>query len=281
MAWTNRHDGHPHEGSDATPRSGAGAGSAGSLNPLLARLLGDVRQYWWVVALSVAIALASAAVSAGRQVPVYQARTTLMVTPVKTLKEPREIADSLDTLDRRSVIATLALYPSSRTVTDQARQRLQLSPEQFARFSAKTAVVPDSNVLELTVSGPDPRMASMLANTIADLSVAGTGGLYSIFEMQVLDRAVQPPKPLGTAIPRMLFAAALLGAMIGIAAAYAIGSLRRRQISPAGPALVAVEADEPDDEQGRDKPRSFGSSAILQMKPYGKPRRPVASSDDD
>jgi uncharacterized protein involved in exopolysaccharide biosynthesis len=281
MALTNHYDGPAQDPREAAARGETAAGPAAVQQQLALKLLQDVRRYWWVVVLAMAVNLGSAVYFAARQVPVFQARTTLMIVPDKTLKEPREIADSLNTLDRRTIIATLAMLPSSRTLTAEAGRQLQLGDKQFARFSVKTSVVPDSNVLELTVAGPDPRIAAMLANKIADMSVAGTSGLYGIFEMQILDRAEQPAAPLGTAVPRMLFAAALLGLLIGVAVAFLLGNLRRGWRFGGAHSGRMFAADSDNDDHQSDQPQGIGSSAILQLKPYGKPRRPVASSDVD
>src|SRR5215213_3240854 len=121
-----------------------------------------LRRYWWMILLAFAVGFGSAAFFARRRAPVYRATTTLVVGPNENLKTPREVVDSLNTLDRRSVVATFARLPPSRTVRQRAAQQLQLPEAQLEPYEVKTAVVPDTNVLEVSVEGPDPRRATAL-----------------------------------------------------------------------------------------------------------------------
>ncbi|HOB13056.1 MAG TPA: hypothetical protein PK680_03865 [Novosphingobium sp.] len=227
---------------------------------------------WWIVVLSLGLCLASAAYFASAEVPLYKARTTLIIGPKKDLKEAREVSDTLNTLDRRSVVATLAMLPSSRTVRDAARQQTGLSDDQIASYTIKTSVVPDSNALEVTAEGPDAAIATRLLDALADQAVARTGTVYGIFEMQVLDRARTSSTPASVGWPRRLLAGSLFGLIIGAAAAFALAWLQQGGIA----GLFASPPEAADGRQsrlGRMGHDAWSTISVnLRNRSYGKPR---------
>lgn len=205
------------------------------------------KRYWWLILLAFAIGFGSAAFFTRRRPPTYRATTTLVVGPNETLKTTREVVDSLNTLDRRSVVATFAQLPSGRTVRERAQQQLQLAEAQLAPFEVRTAVVPDTNVLEVSVEGPDPRLAAGFADAVADQTTGYAREVYDIYGMKVLDRARVPAEPAGPGLSRNLLVGAVLGLLIGVGVASLFESLRRygrgRRAAAAAAAAPAREAE--------------------------------------
>jgi uncharacterized protein involved in exopolysaccharide biosynthesis len=87
-----------------------------------------LRQYWWLLLLTFLVSFGSTALFTFRRIVTYRAATTLVVGPNESITSSKEIVDTLDTLDRRSVIATFAKVPSSRTVRERAQAQLELPP---------------------------------------------------------------------------------------------------------------------------------------------------------
>jgi uncharacterized protein involved in exopolysaccharide biosynthesis len=183
--------------------------------------------YWWLVLLTVTVATGSTAWLAQTQTPTYRTHTTLVVGPNESLTTPREIVDSLDTLDRRSVVATFAMLPSSRTVRDRTGQQLRLTDKQLAAYKVTTAVLPDTNVLEVSVEGPNPRFAAAFADAVAVQTIGYTREFSPIYGMKVLDRATVPSTTTEPNLFRRLLVGALLGLLIGVGAAFLLDRLRR------------------------------------------------------
>ena len=188
-----------------------------------------LRRYWWIILLAFAVGFGSTALFTSLRAPAYRATTTLVVGPNETLKTPREVVDSLNTLDRRSVVATFAKLPSSRTVRERAQAQLQLSEEQLKPYEVRTAVVPDTNVLEVSVEGPDPRVAASFADAVADQTTTYTREFYDIYGMKVLDRAKEPTERVGPALSRSLLTGGLLGLLLGVGVASIFDYARRRR----------------------------------------------------
>jgi capsular polysaccharide biosynthesis protein len=204
-----------------------------------------LRRYWWMILLAFAIGFGSAAFFARRRAPAYRATTTLVVGPNENLKTTREVVDSLNTLDRRSIVATFARLPPSRTVRQRAAQQLQLPETQLEPYDVKTAVVPDTNVLEVSVEGPDPRQATALADAVAEQTTHYTREFYDIYGMKVLDRAQEPTAAVGPGLSRSMLVGAALGLLIGVGVATLFDYVRRMRRTRAGrPAPAPAAARE-------------------------------------
>lgn len=201
------------------------------MNPESVKLF--LRHYWWLILLAFAVGFGSTAFFTQTRTPAYRATTTLVIGPNENLKTPREVVDSLNTLDRRSVVATFAKLPSSRTVRERAQSQLQLSEAQLTPYTVKTAVVPDTNVLEVSVEGPEPRLAATFADAVAQQTTVYTREFYDIYGMKVLDRAQEPTEPVGPGLSRTLLVGAVLGLLIGVGAASLFDYLRRLKGRPA------------------------------------------------
>ncbi len=186
-----------------------------------------LRRYWWLILSAFAFGFGATAAFTSLRAPTYRATTTLVVGPNESLKTPREVVDSLNTLDRRSVVATFAKLPSSRTVRERAQGQLQLNEAQLKPYDVRTVVVPDTNVLEVSVEGPNPRMAAALADAVAQQTTQYTREFYDIYGMKVLDSAQEPTERVGPGLSRTLLVGAVLGLLIGVGVASIFDYLRR------------------------------------------------------
>lgn len=192
-----------------------------------------VGRSWWVIVLMLAIGVGATAYFTRRQTPLYQATTTVVIGPGGKLTEVSQIVNSLNALDRRSVVATYAKIPTSRTVRDRTRQQLGLSPSQMRLYRVSTSIVPDTNILQIAVEGPDPRLAADVANAIAEQAKSYAPEIYGIFGLNVLDRASVPSRPVKPELVRNVSVGAVLGLLLGIGLALLIEYGRRWANVPA------------------------------------------------
>lgn len=173
---------------------------------------------WWIILLAALFALTVSLGISYLTTPRYQAVASFIITPGTTL-EGRDVVNSLDTLDRRSVVVTYAEVMNSERILDNSMQFLELSPANLIDYTVQAVVLPDANVLELTIEGPNPSLAADMANTIGFQTILFTSSLNMTFDINFLDSASVPELPVSPQPIRDAGIAFVLGAFIGAAIA--------------------------------------------------------------
>ena len=187
-----------------------------------------IRQGWWIGLLGLLASLAAAAVATSRQRPVYRASTVVVVTPNSDVEGTTDILRSLETLDRRSVIATFARIPLTGEALAAAALRLGPTQPELGAYRVEASVLPSTNMIRIDVEGPDGRAAADLANALAAVTKEEVRGLYRIFTLKVLAEARAASRPALPDLRRNLVVAGILGLFLGVAAAFAADRMRAR-----------------------------------------------------
>lgn len=201
-----------------------------------------LRRSWWVVALVAAGMIGSTAYFTSRQTAIYETSTTLVVWPDESAAGRNEIVNSLDALDRRTLVATYSKIPSSQTIRERARASKGLSLLEMKPYTARTSVVPDTNILRISVEGPDPGLAAEVANAIAEQAKGYVTELSSIYRFKVLDQATRPLRPVRPDLSRNLGIGAVLGFLFGIGLIFLVEY--GRQFGRAPVSAFAAEQEE-------------------------------------
>lgn len=176
-----------------------------------------LQKNWWFIILTALIALTTSLTLSYISIPQYSSVARFIIVPSGTLTDGADVVRSLDTLDRRSVVATYAEVMNSSRIFEGAASFLGVDSLELAKSYTVTAVdLPDSSVLELTVSGPDPLLASQLANAIGIQSISFTRSLNLIYELNILDTAVPAEVPFSPVPLRDAMVATALGFMGGV-----------------------------------------------------------------
>lgn len=175
---------------------------------------------WWLVVLGALSGLVASLLISYFAVPQYQATARFFVSPSATLTTTSEVVNSLNTLDRESVIATYVEVMNSDRIFNDSLAFMQIDPLIMEDYIVTAVVLPSSSVLELTVTGPNPQIVAELANVIGNQTIQFAASINLIFDMNFLDVAVPPtepfsPQPLRNAGLSLGFGA-LLGAMLAI-----------------------------------------------------------------
>lgn len=194
-------------------------------------VVGVFRRSWWIVAIAWGATLAATALLTARQTPVYRASASLVVVPQTTIAEA-DLVRSLDTLDRRTIVATFAKLPSTPETRAAAAPLAGLSSRDATEYAVLAGVVPNTNIIKIDVEGPDPSRAAQLCNAVADVVGRTAPQLYRIFALQTIERAVPRSRPERPDMRRNLVAGAIVGLLVGAAAAAAGDYVRRRRAIP-------------------------------------------------
>jgi diguanylate cyclase (GGDEF)-like protein len=138
----------------------------------------------------------------------------------------RDVVTSLEALDKRSIISTYAEFLNSTRIYNETVEALQLDPLELSDYTVTTVVLPDANVLELTVAGTDPETVALLANQIGQRAISNISLLYLAYDISMLDPATAPSEPFSPQPLRDLSLALALGLVGGAALAFLSEQIR-------------------------------------------------------
>lgn len=190
-----------------------------------------IRRGWWIILAAVAAALAVAAVAMAAITPTYRAATLVAVTPSATVTDPGDVLDSLETLERRTVIATFARVPGTPESREAVASREGIDAKTLRRYHVSGSVLPSTNIIRIAVEGPDPKIAAQYANALAGQMAVQARSMYRIYTMVVLEAATPRRAPVRPDRGRNYLVAVAAGLLVGLAAALSVEHLRA---SPAG-----------------------------------------------
>jgi diguanylate cyclase (GGDEF)-like protein len=177
------------------------------------------RRNWWMVVLTMLVALNASLVASFLATPLYSSSTRFIVSPNPSLLSGRDVITSMEALDKRSIVVTYAEFLNSRRIYEETVSAMGIAAQVDGQYEITTVVLPDANILELTVSGPDPSVAALLANSIGSRAIETISLLYSAYDITVLDPAIPSRAPFTPQPVRDASLALVLGLVGGAALA--------------------------------------------------------------
>ncbi len=174
-----------------------------------------LKQGWWIIALVALLALNAALVAAYLDTPIYRASATYLVSPNPTQLDTYDLVRSLDTLDKRSIVATYVEIMNSNRILGNTLANLQLTPADIEGYSHSAVVLSGTNILELSVEGPNPEVAALLANSLGSTAVSEIGDVYKMYDISQLDAAMPSTVPVSPQPLRDGGVAMVLGLVVG------------------------------------------------------------------
>ena len=184
-----------------------------------------LKRGWWIILLTTLVALATAMGMSYLMTPKYQAVARFIITPGSVLITGNEVVNSLQALDTQT--ATYVEVMDSSRIFNDAITSLQLQASQVEEeYTYEVAVLSNSSVLELKVTGPDAQLATRLANALGNQTILFARSLNQVYNVDFLDRAIVPDEPIS---PKPLLNAGLaivLGLIGGAALAILNEQLR-------------------------------------------------------
>lgn len=155
-----------------------------------------IQRGWWLILVTVLAAVnISLIYSYYFTVPMYEAVARFIVSPNLQNTDNRDIVNSLEALDKRSIISTYAEVLSSHQIIDSTMELLRENPDDFDAYVISVAVLPDANIIRFSVKGPNPEVAALLANSIGQHAIDFVKNLYVIYNIDFLDKAFAPTDP--------------------------------------------------------------------------------------
>ena len=172
---------------------------------------------WWIILLTAMVGLSASLALSYLAVPQYETSVLFILSPSSALTSQNDIVDSLDTLDRPSIAATYAEIINSKRIFFNACSLIGQDPVVIAKnYTIRTVVLPESSVLALSVTGPDPLLATSLANATGQEAISFARSLNQAYELNVLDSAMTPDMPFSPQPIRDSIVGFVLGLSAGV-----------------------------------------------------------------
>lgn len=177
-----------------------------------------MRRWFWIPLLIVFTALATAFVVTSRQTPLYQSATTIAIAPSAKVADPNDVVRSLDTLERRTIVTTLARIAATRDLLDQAAATIGTPLNEARANRVSGTVLPNTSLLRITVEGTDRQRAADLANAIAVALGGAAARLYRVYDLNVVAKATPADRPFFPD-PARNYAVAVVAGLVAAGAA--------------------------------------------------------------
>jgi diguanylate cyclase (GGDEF)-like protein len=170
---------------------------------------------WWIILLAALVGVASSLGVSLLTTPQYRATARFIIIPSPSLKTSGEVINSLNTLDRASVVATYVEVMNSDKILADSLVFLNASSDSIKDYTIEAVALPSSSVLELTVTGPDPKTVAELSNAIGQQTIIFSNSINFILSINFLDTATPPSLPFTPQPLRDAGLALVLGLVVG------------------------------------------------------------------
>jgi diguanylate cyclase (GGDEF)-like protein len=173
-----------------------------------------MKRGWWIIVLSALSALALSLAASYFAVPQYRATARFVIVPNALLTNGPDVVRGLDALNSVTVVSTYAEIMNSERVYVDTLSLLKLQRQDVKDYTYQASVLPNTSILDLSVTGPNPKLAAVLANSIGYQTIQFAAGMNQPFDINFLDKATEPtipvsPQPLQDA--GVAFALGLVG----------------------------------------------------------------------
>ncbi len=185
-------------------------------------ILRFLRQGWWIIALTTLMALTMALVAVYFATPLYRASAQIILSPNPEM-EGSQAAYIQSALEKRFILSTIAELLDSDRIYNETGATLQLPDDVLESYERSTVVLPETTILEHSVTGPDSQVAALLANTIGQRTIEFTKGKYQAYDAAFLNLAVSSTEPVSPQPVQNISLALGLGFILGLLLAIARG----------------------------------------------------------
>ncbi len=177
-----------------------------------------ILKYWWIIVAAFIFTVIPTYLFVNSQPWIYESAATFVIRPRSDIAiNGDEIVDALDTISRRVEInTTFAEVSSSSLIKQRAIESLALSSEDRQGLKVNGKVVAGTNILEISVQGPNPEIVRDFANAVSQETLAYVSNLYDVFALEPLDAASLPAEPVSPNKPLNLALGGGLGLLLGI-----------------------------------------------------------------
>lgn len=179
-----------------------------------------ILRHWRLVAVFTVVATSAAWLAAAAQPKRYRAVSIGAVSPVAADLSNSDVMRSVDTLERRVIVASLAALAAAPVTHRQARAT--------SDYRITAAVMPNTNLFRIEVEGPEGQRAAAIANQVPGILSVQARTMYRLYGVRLLSEAGVPRQPSLPRMGRAIAAGLLAGVLLGTIVAWLLD--RRRSV---------------------------------------------------
>lgn len=180
---------------------------------------------WKVIVLMIIPTVALGFFFAMTRPSVYQADTTLIVS-----SGMQSVGlESSDIALNQKLVVTYSEIAKSRDILTRVISKYDLI-ESPAALGKRISVRPvkDTELIKLTYSCNDPKLAEAVTNELANEFIKKVGQVMKVRNVSVVEKAIEPRSPLPKGRGKILLASIILGGMLGAGVALLIEFLHKK-----------------------------------------------------
>ena len=102
-----------------------------------------IQRGWWLIVLCVLASLAASLTLSYLSEPIYLATARYVASPDASFSYAGDVINSINTLDKRSIVTTYSAILNSDTIYSQAIEDLKLNPELLKEYQRSAVVLPE------------------------------------------------------------------------------------------------------------------------------------------
>jgi len=189
-----------------------------------------LRRGWHLLVIGALMAAAVGAFLSQRAPRIYEVAATYVISPAQT--DAGGINDTVRTIEdarSRAVVGTYVEILASDSVAADAAAAIGMTTDLLEGYEISAVVLPEANIAELTVTGPDPILLADLVDSVGRVGGERFVGLYGIYATIPLDLPEVPTEPANPGLLQTAMLAAALGLLAGAAAALIVWGPRERR----------------------------------------------------
>lgn len=184
---------------------------------------------WWLILAITLVAVTVTMIFSYNQTPIYQASSTYVTRLNTNSISSDSYIFGIDTLmGRQRIFVTYCDVMASQTVLLRAFELMNIEPGLYDPdlYSIECVVLPESNVLQLTVDGPVQALIRNLNESIGLAAIERINALYAPFPIETLDPVALDDAPVSPNYNFNLILSAVFGVVISVTLALLLEQLR-------------------------------------------------------
>lgn len=185
-----------------------------------------LRHHWWIALLILLISLGATALLTAAETPIYRGESTWVVTPIAEIEDATHVMRALESLERRTVVATFARIATTRDIRAAVEERLGMEEYALSDYRIGVSVVPYTNLIRFEVQGPEREVAARAVGALARETRNEALGMYRIYILREFEESRAGSRPVHPDWRRNLAVAVVVGLFLGLSVALSLAVLR-------------------------------------------------------